>query len=131
MFEMHRSSEDCKSCHQKIDPLGFSLENFDGIGRWREEELGFPVDASAEIRGQSFVGPQGLKKYILSEQDALLRNVASNLLIYALGRGLQATDECVLDDMVAASKANDLRFSSLVLELVSSLPFTHRKNSEE
>ncbi len=130
-FELHRRSPDCKACHAKIDPLGFSLENFDAIGRWRNTDAGLPIDASAELSGgERFVGVVGLKDHLLSRQSTIVRELSNRLLIYALGRGLEASDQCVVDLMVTAAEKNDYRFSAVVLELVTSLPFTHRRNPE-
>lgn len=130
-FELHRSSPDCRACHQKIDPLGFSLENYDAIGRWRERDAGMPIDASAEMAsGQEFHGPQGLKSYLRRRQEDFLRTMAEKMLIYALGRGLQTTDQCVVDDILVAARRDDFRFSSCVSAIVTSVPFTHRRNPE-
>ncbi len=128
-FELHRSADECKGCHAKIDPLGFSLENYDAIGRFRTQENGLPIDAAAKIAGaDEFAGGAGLKDFMKSKQDAVLETLATKLLIYALGRGLQSSDECVLQAMISSAKKSDLKFSALVQELVLSLPFTHRRN---
>lgn len=130
-FELHRRSPDCKDCHAKIDPLGFSLENFDAIGRWRETDNGLPIDASAELDGAaSFEGVVGLKDHLLAHKSQVCRELSSRLLIYALGRGLEASDYCVVDDMVEAAEKNGDRFSTLIYELVTSIPFTHRQNAD-
>ena len=130
-FELHRSHPNCQSCHAKIDPLGFSLENFDAIGRWRDTEFGLPIDASAELAsGAKFDGIVGLKDFLLENRDVVLEELANRLLIYALGRGLQASDQCVVDRMVTAGRQAEYRFSAVVLELVTSIPFTHRQNPE-
>ncbi|MEZ6136949.1 MAG: DUF1592 domain-containing protein [Pirellulaceae bacterium] len=142
-FELHRASAECKSCHAKIDPIGFSLENYDATGRYRTHDHGLPIDVRASLSSPSdesqpadtaannieFSGAEGLKDYMLGQQDAFLRVAATKLMIYALGRGLQASDECVLQAMQAEAQKTDLRFSSLVIELVTSLPFTHRRPS--
>lgn len=130
-FELHRRSPDCKSCHAKIDPLGFSLENFDAVGRWRDSDNGLPIDASANLEGAgSFNGIVGLKDHLLAHKSQIVRELSTRLLIYALGRGLEASDFCVVDRMVQASEKNGDRFSALVLELVTSVPFTHRQNPD-
>ncbi len=130
-FELHRSSADCKACHVKIDPLGFSLENFDAIGRWRDTDAGIAIDASAELDDtHKFVGIVGLKDHLLSRKSDIVGELCRGLLIYALGRGFQASDQCVVDRMVTAAEKNDYRFSAIVLELVTSVPFTHRQNPE-
>lgn len=131
LFEMHRSRPDCKSCHEKIDPIGFSLENFDAIGRWRDYEGEFAINASAVTEsGDAFAGPEGLKRYLRSREDEFLETFCSRLLIYALGRGREADDECVVRAMVGAAHSGEGRLSSIVSELVLSVPFTHRRNAE-
>jgi hypothetical protein len=130
-LEAHRRNPECAGCHSKIDPLGFSLENFDAIGRWRDEEAGAPVDASGVLpNGQAFTGPVELKKILLLRRDDFVRTMSENLLIYALGRGLQLEDECVLRDAQKAAAAGEYKFSTLVLTIVTSHPFRHRKNPE-
>jgi hypothetical protein len=127
-FELHRSASECKNCHAKIDPLGFSLENYDAIGRYRTSDRNLPIDSTAEIDAFVFEGAVGLKDYLASRQDEIVKLLATKLTIYALGRGLQLSDECVVNDMLDSANANDHRFSSLVKPLVTSLPFTHRRN---
>lgn len=130
-LEVHRSKPECQGCHSKIDPLGFSLENFDAIGRWRDEETGAPVDASGVLpSGQTFKGPVELKKILLGRKDDFVRTMAENMLIYALGRGLQLEDECVIRDVQKAAAAGEYRFSTMVLTIVTSHPFRHRKNPD-
>lgn len=130
-FELHRRSPDCKVCHAKIDPLGFSLENFDALGRWRDTDNGLPIDASADLeRVNRFDGIVGLKDHLLAHKSQIVRELSSRLMIYALSRGLEASDYCVVDRMVQAAEKNGDRFSALVLELVTSVPFTHRQNPD-
>ncbi|TWU23400.1 hypothetical protein Pla52o_29360 [Novipirellula galeiformis] len=129
LLELHRSEPGCASCHAKMDPLGFALENYDAIGRWREKDNGLPIDASGErVGGQSFSGPLGLKDVLLSEKEAFRKTLTQNLLIYALGRGLRGSDECVVRDCVESAEKNDDRFSSLVIAIVKSVPFRYRRN---
>lgn len=131
LLEIHRRNPECASCHAKIDPLGFSLENYDAIGRWRETEAGKPIDASGQLPdGRKFSGPVELKQILLEDKQAFVRTLATNLLIYALGRGLLADDECVLREAVKAAQARDDRFSALVLAVVQSTPFRYRRNPE-
>jgi hypothetical protein len=112
-----------------MDPLGFALENYDAIGRWREKDNGLPIDASGKwIGGQSFSGPEGLKDVLLSENQAFRKTLTRNLLIYALARGLRGSDECVVRDCMKAARENDDRFSSLIVAIVKSVPFRYRRN---
>ena len=130
-LEAHRTKPECAGCHSKIDPLGFGLETFDAIGRWRDQEAGAPVDASGVLPdGRAFRGPVELKQILLARRDDFARTLASNLLIYALGRGLQLEDECVIRDAQKAAAAGEYRFSSVVLTIVRSHPFRHRKNPD-
>jgi len=130
-LEAHRSKPECAGCHAKIDPLGFSLETFDAIGRWRDEEAGAPVDATGVLPdGRTFRGPVELKQILLGRRDEFVRTLAGNLLIYALGRGLVLEDECVLREAQKAAAAGDYRFSSVVLAVVRSHPFRHRRNPD-
>ena len=130
-LDLHRSKPECMGCHSKIDPLGFGLENFDAIGRWRDLEAGRPVDASGVLpSGRKFQGPEELKKIILEKKDDFARTTAENLLIYALGRGLQLEDECVVRDALKAAQADGYKFSTLVLAVVKSHPFRHRRNPD-
>lgn len=128
-LELHRSKPECAGCHAKMDPLGFALENYDAIGRWRDTDNGLPIDASGEWSdGKPFEGPEGLKDLLLNEEEAFLKTLTRNLLIYALARGLRGSDECVLRDCMKAARENDGRFSSLIVAIVKSVPFRYRRN---
>ena len=127
-MEMHRHRADCVSCHARMDPLGFALENFDGIGGWRSRDGKFPVDSAGTLpTGESFKGARELKSVLKKRSEAFSRCVAEKLLTYALGRGVEYYDKCTLDDIVAALKKNDYKFSRLVLEIVNSDPFQRRR----
>jgi cytochrome c553 len=131
VLEAHRKNPDCRGCHSKIDPLGFGLENFDAIGRWREREEGGPIDASGELpNGKRFDGPVELKRHLVERRDEFVRTLAENMIIYALGRGLALEDECVVRDARKAAASGGYRFSSVVLTLVRSFPFRHRRNPD-
>lgn len=128
-FELHRNKPDCMGCHAKIDPLGFALQNYDAIGRWADTEVEKPIDASGTLPdGRMFDGPVAFKDLLLEEQDAFAKTLSENLLIYALGRGLEAADRCVIDDMLARHEESGGVFSELVIEIVLSLPFRYRVN---
>jgi mono/diheme cytochrome c family protein len=120
----HRVNQACASCHSRIDPLGFALENFDSLGRWRDTEGGKPIDVSAEMPdGQKFAGPQELRAVLLSKQDLFVRNLTSKLLGYALGRGLNLYDSCTIDAIVAEVKNNGYSSQRLIEAIVLSPPF--------
>lgn len=126
-LEAHRANPTCASCHDRMDPLGFGLENYDAIGRWRTEDAGQPIDASGSLPPQgAFEGPEELKSRLLARQDEFQRTFARKLLGYALGRGLDEFDQCVVDRTLERLAAADNRASVLVEEIVASYPFRHR-----
>ncbi|HEX3135804.1 MAG TPA: DUF1592 domain-containing protein [Planctomycetota bacterium] len=131
LLEVHRSNPECAACHAKIDPLGFALENYDAVGRWRDQEENLPIDASGTLpSGEKFTGPLEMKKILLDRKPAFARTVTESLLIYALGRGLQRDDECVVKDALATLEKDNWRMSSLVTTIVRSFSFTHRRNAD-
>jgi hypothetical protein len=130
-LEEHRKNAVCASCHMRMDPLGFGLENFNAIGAWREDDGKFPVDASGTLPGgRSFHGPAELKSLLKADRDAFVNGLAEKLLIYALGRGLERYDRPALAVITAKLPAADYRFSQLVLGIVNSVPFQMRQARE-
>jgi len=128
---VHRTNPVCASCHQVMDPLGMGLENFDGVGRWREEDFGKPVDASGELPGGTeFSGPVELIDILLDRKDDFRRTLTMKMLTYATGRGLEYYDQCVVDECLQHMKQNDYRFSSLVESIVLSDAFRKRGQPE-
>jgi hypothetical protein len=126
-LELHRTKPECASCHQKMDPLGFGLENFDPIGRWRTQEDGRPVDALGQLpTGEKFASPAELKKVLMARKDDVMTHLTRKLLGYALGRALNNFDKCVVDDSLKALKANGYKSSALIETIVLSYPFQHR-----
>ena len=112
-----------------MDPLGFGLENYDAIGRWRDVDGDFPIDASGQLTsGRTFSGPVELKDVLLEQKAAFAKTLARNLLIYAYGRGLQGRDECVVRDVLETSKQGGYAFGEIVAGIVRSYPFLHRRN---
>jgi hypothetical protein len=128
-FEQHRADPMCASCHALMDPIGFGFENFDGVGAWREQDGGFPVDPAGQLAsGEKFQGPDDLKRLLLTaRREDYLRCLAHKLLTYALGRGLEYYDQCAVDGIVTRLKRGDFRFSALVLGVVDSAPFQMRR----
>jgi hypothetical protein len=127
-LEAHRTDPTCASCHARMDPLGFALENFDAIGRWRAEDAGAPIDASASLPdGRSFRGPSELRKALIQDREEFAACLTEKLLTYALGRGLERYDRPTVRRIVRRLPAGEYRFSSLVMEVVSSLPFQMRR----
>ena len=127
-LEAHRQKKECASCHAKIDPLGFGLENFDAIGRWRENDAnGQPVDSKATLPGDLvFSNPAELKKILLSADELFLRNIACKMLAYSLGRSLEYYDEPVISTLVADLRNNQLRIRPLIHAIIASDPFQNR-----
>lgn len=128
-LEQHRTNPTCAACHARLDPLGFGLENFDAIGSWRTMDGKFPVDSSGVLPdGRTFKGPQELKVIIRADRNDFTEGVTDKLLTYALGRGLERYDRLVVRQIAKRVAANEYKFSSLVLEIVNSLPFQYRRN---
>lgn len=126
-LEAHRANPDCASCHARMDPIGFGLEGFDPIGRWRTEQAGQPIDAKGELpTGETFEGPKELKDILMARKDDFARNLTRKMLGYALGRSLVRQDDCVINQCMDALRANDYRASHLFTEIVLSYPFRHR-----
>ena len=126
-MEAHRANPVCASCHKIMDPIGLSLENFDVVGAWRTEDVGVPIDASGQlIDGTRIDGIVTLRKALLAHPDVFVRTMTEKMLIYALGRGLDARDMPSVRAIMREASARDNRFSSLVLAVVHSTPFTMR-----
>jgi len=127
-LEVHRTKASCAGCHEKIDPLGFGLENFDAIGRWRSKDAnGNPIDSKATLPGNiSFSTPKELKQLLLSSDELFLRNLSRKMLAYALGRPLEYYDEPVVTDLVAKLRKDDLKMQTLILSVIESHPFQNR-----
>ncbi len=130
-LEQHRAKAECATCHNKMDPLGFALENFDGIGAWREKDGVFPIDPSGVLPdGRSLNGPQELIT-ILAADESFVRAFTRKMFTFALGRGLEYYDKCAVDNAVAALKSNGHRFSVLVAEIIKSEPFRKRETAHQ
>ena len=127
-LEEHRKNPTCASCHKRMDPLGFGLENFDAVGAWRTVDGSFPVDSTGILPdGRKFSGPAELRTILSGERDAFARAITSKLLTYALGRGLERYDTKAVNQIAARLPQHKHRFSGLVIEIVNSLPFTSRR----
>lgn len=131
-LEQHRENKVCASCHKLMDPIGFGLENFDAVGRWRDHDKGGPIDASGELTtGDRFNGPLELSNILAgSRRDLFVRNLTRTMLTYALGRGLEHYDKCAVKEIVAHVKANDHRFSALIEGIINSVPFQLRRGED-
>lgn len=130
-LERHRRDAACAGCHARIDPWGFALENFDAVGRWRNEEGGRPLDASAVLAdGRTLDGPVACKDALLARTPALARTLARNLVIHALGRGPIPEDECLVRAATAAAAEQGNSFAAMVVAVVRSDAFRTRRNGE-
>ena len=127
-MEQHRANPACASCHARMDPLGFALENFDATGQWRTRDGDTVIDASAVLSdGTRFTGPAGLRNWLLGRSEQFATSVTEKLMIYALGRGLEYYDAPAVRKVVRESGASGYEFQSLILGVVKSTPFQMRK----
>jgi len=130
-FAEHRRNPACASCHEIIDPVGFPLENFDAVGRWRSFDEGRPVDASGGLPdGSEFAGVDGLEAALLERPEMFVRTFTEKLLTYALGRGIEPADAPAVRKIVRAAEADDYRFSKIMTGVVTSVPFTMRESAQ-
>ncbi|MCY2986234.1 MAG: DUF1592 domain-containing protein [Planctomycetota bacterium] len=130
--ELHRTNAVCANCHKILDPIGFGLENFDAIGRWREQDdTGGAIDAAGELPGEKrFSSPRELKAIIAARKDELARNLARKLLAYALCRQLEGYDEIVVDQLMVVIAKDGYRMQDLISQIVTSYPFVNRRVHE-
>jgi hypothetical protein len=131
--ELHRTNAVCANCHRILDPIGFGLENFDAIGRWRaQDDTGGVIDAAGELPGgKHFSTPKELKSIIAAQQTELARNLTEKLLAYALCRQLEGYDEIVVDHLMESIAKDGYRMQTLITQVVTSYPFTHRRIQEQ
>ncbi len=128
-LEIHRQNAVCSSCHKVMDQLGFGLENFDAIGRWREKDGKFAIDASGELPGGArFNGPLALAKVLDRRRTEYVRCLTEKMLTFALGRELAVQDRCAVDKIVEQVATQDFRFSALVTAIATSDPFQLAKS---
>lgn len=130
-LEQHRASPTCNSCHSRMDPLGFGLENYNAIGGYREKDGKFAIDSSGELAdGAKFDGPLELLQLLRQQESNFRRSIVEKMLTYALGRGLEYYDKCAVDEIGAEMERNDNRFSALIMGVVESDPFQLRRNAK-
>ena len=127
--ELHRTNAVCANCHKILDPIGFGLENFDAIGRRREQDdTGGKIDAAGELPGgKHFTTPKELKSIIASRKDDLARNLTKKLMAYALCRKLEGYDEIVVDRLMGTIAEDNYRMQTLITEVVLSYPFLNQR----
>jgi len=131
-MQLHRANPVCASCHGRMDPLGFALENFDGVGRWRDQDAGVNIDASGKLPdGTEFQGPAGLSNLLLTKyRDDFVGTATEKLLTYALGRGVEYYDYPAVRAIDREAARDHYRVSSVILAIVRSTPFQMRKGSD-
>jgi mono/diheme cytochrome c family protein len=130
-LERHRSNPVCASCHRNMDPLGFGLENYDAIGRWRDQDGTFAVDASGALPdGQRFTTPGQMRALLVSQLPQFSRTLTERMLTYALRRGLQPYDRRTVETISRAVAADGYRFRTMVHQIVRSLPFQARRGED-
>jgi hypothetical protein len=132
-MELHRANPACAGCHARMDPLGFALENFDGIGRWRTTSgaANTPIDSSGVLPdGTKFQGPAELRKILLSHREQFVTNMTEKLLTYGLGRGAEYYDAPAIRAIVREAAPSDYTWSSVILGIVKSIPFQMRRSPE-
>src|SRR5262249_30863027 len=128
IFEQHRNDPTCASCHSRMDPYGFALENYDGYGAWRQQDNHVNVDASGEIEGKRFKSPVQFRNLLAQRKDEFRRAFVRKLLSYALGRGLQSFDRPAVEAICAAVQSEGDRMSSVIANVVKSYPFQHARS---
>jgi hypothetical protein len=132
-MELHRANPVCAACHRQMDPLGFALENFDGLGSWRVETApgSGPIDTSGSLPdGTNFNGPAGLRETLLKKKDAFVETFTERLLTYALGRGVEEYDFAALRKVTRDAAKDNQKWSSIILGIVNSTPFQMRRVSD-
>jgi hypothetical protein len=127
-MERHRADPACASCHTKMDAIGFGMENFDAIGRWRTTDDGKPLDTAGDLPGGvSFKNPQELKKVFLDRKESFIRSITEKMMTFALGRGLHDFDDTIVSQITDTVIKDKYAFNTLASEIVTSFAFTHRR----
>ena len=128
-LSQHRANAACASCHNLMDPIGFALENFDAIGRWRSTEDGVPIDATGGLPDlRAFNGVEGLEEGLLKRPEVFVSALTESLLTFALGRGVEIDDAPAIRGIVRDVQSQHFRFASLIHSIVRSAPFTLRQS---
>jgi mono/diheme cytochrome c family protein len=127
-MEQHRADPTCASCHSRMDPLGFALENYDAIGRWRTQDGKFPIDPSGALpNGKTFSGPAAMKALLKENLPEFARGLSQKMLTYALGRGIETYDRVAVSDLVRQTAQQDYRLQALIEAIIRSAPFQQRR----
>jgi len=127
-MDQHRANATCRSCHARMDPLGFALENYDGVGRWRVKDSGGPIDPSGKLPdGTEFQGPAGLRQALLTaHRDEFVSTMIEKMLTYALGRGVEYYDKPAVRSIARDAERDNYRISAVITAIVNSTPFQMR-----
>jgi len=127
-MEQHRSDPTCAACHSKMDPLGFALENYDAVGKWRTMDGKFPVDTTGSLPdGTRFTGPSDLREALAKHLPQFAEALTRKMLVYALGRGLESYDRQSVSSIASNWQKKEYRFQALIFEIANSLPFQSRR----
>ncbi len=131
-MEEHRANPVCASCHSRMDPIGFALENYDGVGAWRDKDRGLNIDASGKFPdGTTFNGPAGLKQLLLTQHgDEFVSTFTEKLMTYALGRGLESYDQPALRSILREAKNQNNTIPALIEAIVKSPQFQMRRTRQ-
>jgi hypothetical protein len=129
-LELHRANPTCAACHNNIDPIGFALENFDAVGRWRDTTAeGLEIDSAGILGdGTAIDGPVELREALMAKPEVFAGTVTQKLMVYALGRGLEPADMPVVRSILRTAAADDYSSMSIILGIVDSFPFQYRQN---
>jgi len=132
-MEQHRANPVCASCHSRMDPLGFALENYDAVGKWRDKDAGDVIDTAGKTPdGTAFKGPAGLKQLLVTkDRDAFVNTVTEKLLLYSLGRGVEYYDQPAIRIITRQAAKDNYRMSALIAAIVKSTPFQMRRTPDE
>jgi hypothetical protein len=132
-MEVHRANAICAGCHGRMDPIGFAMENYDGVGKWRDTDGGSKIDASGKLPGGvEFEGPAGLRKLMLTTYKYdFVGTVTEKLLLYALGRGLEPYDKPAARFIARQAARDNYKISALVTGIVQSTPFQMRRTPDK
>ena len=127
-MEKHRANPICAGCHSKMDPLGFALENYDAIGKWRDQDGKFPVDSSGTLPdGKTFDGPAAMRQVLVDRMPDFARCLIEKMMIYSLGRGITPADSRAIAQIETKWAANDFKFQTVIYEVAHSAPFQSRR----
>src|SRR5262249_29150314 len=131
-MEEHRANATCAACHMKMDPIGFMLENFDAVGKWRTQQWGKNIDVSGALSDNvKLNGPVELRQQLLKYSPQLIRNMTEKLMTYALGRGAEYYDQPTVRAITREAAKNNNKFSSLALGIIKSAPFQMNLKSDD